>query len=112
VATDSSKWSRIWRLIVDTGTAPAVDVTRHAVIVVASRPSGSLPYALEIERIVRCGRSDNLVVVTRVHSGMMRHDPPTRSIRAVLVPAGLPDGLSVRFVELAQVADRPVRPHP
>lgn len=99
----NAEWQQLWAEIGDTASLPRIVFGDSTLIVAASRVFGSGPSRLEIEDVVECRGTRELVATLRVRSSEQKFNYPDRTIRAVLVPTELVGRREVRFVELPPV---------
>ena len=103
VVANDADWHRLWSEIGDTAALPRVVFGDSVLVVVASRVVGSGPSRLEIEDVVECRGSRELVATLRVRSSEQKFEYPDRTIRGVLVPNAVVGQREIRFVDLPPV---------
>jgi hypothetical protein len=96
-------WVRLWAEIGDTASLPRVALGDSLLVVAASRVFGSGPSRLEIEDLVECRGTKELVATLRLRSSEQKFDYPDRTIRGILVASAVVGQREVRFVELPPV---------
>ena len=96
-------WARLWAEIGDTASLPRVALGDSMLVVVASRVFDSGPSRLEIEDLVECRGTGELVATLRLRSSDQKFDYPDRTIRGILVASEVVGRRDVRFVELPPV---------
>ncbi len=100
-----SEWKRVWRELVDTLPAPAVNFRDSVVVIAATREFTNGPYRIEYVDIRQCGGDGDVLVLLRLHGGSPRQDYGDRSIRAVELARSAMGDHVVRFVDLPDVND-------